>query len=170
MDNVVLIGMTGVGKSTVGVLLAKALSRDFVDTDVLIQRAEGRRLQDILNEEGLDRFLQIEERHVLALAIDNAVISTGGSVVYSEAAMAHLKRGATVVYLSLPLADLEKRVTDMDSRGIAIAPGQSFAELYRERMVLYQRYADVTVDCRGLNQDETVYRIEEALSEWCAGG
>lgn len=155
--------MAGVGKSTVGVLLAKALSRPFVDTDLVIQAAERRRLQDILDAEGLDAFRRIEERHVLALEARGAVIATGGSVVYSDAAMAHLKREGLAIYLQLDPATLEQRVAHADPRGLAIAPGQSFAELYRERKPLYERHANLTIDCAGLTHDEVVARIVRAL-------
>jgi shikimate kinase len=161
--NLVLIGMAGVGKSTVGVLLAKALSRPFVDTDLIIQAAEGRRLQDILDADGLDAFRRTEERHVLALDVRDAVIATGGSVVYSDAAMAHLKRYGVAIYLQLDPATLEARVRQADPRGLAIAPGQTFQELYRERKPLYERHADITIDCAGLTHDEVVARIVRAL-------
>lgn len=161
--NIVLIGMAGVGKSTIGVLLAKALSRHFIDTDLVIQAVEGRRLQDILNADGLDAFRKVEERHVLEIDARGAVIATGGSVVYSERAMAHLKRHGIVVYLSLPEDALEARVTNFDSRGLAIAPGQTFRELFAERRPLYERYADVTVDCAGLDHEAVVGRVIGAL-------
>ena len=158
-QNIILIGMPGAGKSTVGVLLAKALSRDFVDTDVLIQAAEGRRLQEIIDSDGLDAFLALEERHVLALTPHGAVIATGGSVVYSDPAMTHLKRHGRAVYLQLPLPDLEARITDMDSRGVVIAPWQNLADLYHERLPLYEAFADITIDSAGLNQNQIVTRI-----------
>ena len=148
--------MAGVGKSTVGVLLAKALHRDFVDTDLVVQSAEGRSLQEIVDDLGKEAFQAIEERHVLSIHIRGAVIATGGSVVYSEIAMARLKRSATTVYLKLPLDQLEARVAKVNSRGLAMEPGQSFADLYRERLPLYERYTDVTIDCDGLNHDEVV--------------
>jgi shikimate kinase len=161
--NIVLIGMAGAGKSTVGVLLAKALSRQFIDTDLVIQAAEGRRLQDILDSKGLDEFRLTEARHVLALNARGAVIATGGSVVYSEAAMAKLKREGVVVYLKLDPSVLESRVTNFDSRGIAIAPGQTFRELLDERRPLYERYAGITIDCTGLTHEQVVARIIGAL-------
>ncbi len=163
--NIVLIGMAGAGKSTVGVLLAKALSRDFIDTDLVIQAAARRRLQDILDSEGTEAFRRLEEKSVLGISARDAVIATGGSVVYSVRAMAHLKAAGTIVYLKLPAAALEQRVTNMDSRGIVIAPGQSFAELLREREPLYERYADVSVDGAGLTHEEVVQRIIAALGE-----
>ena len=161
--NIVLIGMAGAGKSTVGVLLAKAMSRAFIDVDLVIQAVEQRRLQDILNSEGTDAFRRIEEKHVLALKATGAVIATGGSVVYSAAAMEHLKANGSVVYLYLPLDTLEARVTNLDSRGIVMAPGQTFAGVYQERRPLYERYADITVDCQGLSHEMVVQRIMSAL-------
>ena len=163
--NIVLIGMAGAGKSTVGVLLAKALSRTFFDTDLVIQAAEGRQLQDILDAEGLRAFRTIEARHVLALDVCDAVIATGGSVVYSEAAMAHLKRDGVAVYLRHAPDVLEARVKDADPRGLAIAPGQTFGELYDERRPLYEQYADITIDCTGLSHEEVVRRVIEKLKK-----
>ena len=156
--------MPGAGKSTIGVLLAKALSRDFVDTDLLIQAAEGRGLQEMIDSDGLDDFLAIEERHILALNAHGAVIATGGSVVYSEKAMRHLKRRGTVVYLLLPMSDLEARITDMDSRGVVIAPWQSLTDLYHERLPLYEHFADITIDCAGLSHGKMVAQLMSALN------
>jgi shikimate kinase len=163
VKNIVLIGMPGVGKSTIGVLLAKAASRPFVDTDLLIQAAEGVRLQDIIDEKGLNAFLEIEERRVLELDCTNAVIATGGSVVYSPRVMDRLKRGGVVVYLELPLDELERRVVNMGSRGIVIAPGQTFASLYAERTPLYHQYADVIIPCAGLTHEQAVDALLRAL-------
>lgn len=161
--NIVLIGMPGVGKSTVGVLLAKVLGRDFVDTDVCIQVRERRSLQDVIDREGLDSFLALEERHVLAMSFHNSVIATGGSVVYSEPAMNRLRSGGIAIHLWLPLPALEKRLVDIKSRGLVIGPGQSIAGLYRERQPLYERYADITVKCDGLTHDQVVGRVIEEV-------
>ncbi len=163
-QNIILIGMPGAGKSTIGVLLAKALSRDFVDTDLVIQTADGRRLQEMIDSGGLDDFLALEERHVLALNVQGAVIATGGSAVYSEKAMRHLKQRGTVVYLQLPLSHLEARITDMDSRGVVIAPWQNLADLYHERLPLYEHFADITVACAGLSHGRVVQAILQALA------
>ncbi len=163
-QNIILIGMPGAGKSTIGVLLAKALSRDFADTDVLIQAAEGRRLQEIIDADGLDEFLALEERHVLALNLRGTVIATGGSVVYSDPAMTHLKQHGQVVYLQLPLPHLEARITDMGSRGVVIAPWQNLADLYHERLPLYEHFADFTIDCAGLSHGQVVQAIVQALA------
>ena len=163
--NIVLIGMPGVGKSTVGVLLAKALSRSFLDTDVYIQAREGRRLQDILDAEGTVAFRAIEEGHMLSLRRRGHVIATGGSVVYSEAAMRHLKASGIAVYLDLPIGLLERRLTNLDSRGVVMERGQSLAALFRERLPLYARHADIVVSCKGLTHEQTVARITAALEE-----
>jgi shikimate kinase len=164
--NIVLIGPPGVGKSTVGVLLAKALSIPFVDTDILIQAAEGRRLQDILDAEGVDGFREVEERHILALDLDSHVIATGGSVVYSPSAMNHLKSCGKLVFLDLPCEELLKRIEDLDTRGVVFPASQTFPEMYHERLPLYQRYADFMLDCTGLSHQQVVQRIKEfALQE-----
>lgn len=162
-SNIVLIGMPGVGKSTAGILLAKVLRRDFVDTDVQIQVRERRLLQDVIDTEGLDAFLAMEERHILAMSCRNSVIATGGSVVYSQPAMDHLRTGGIAIHLRLPLPALEKRLVDTKSRGLVIAPGQSIAELYYERQPLYRRYADITVECNGLTHDQVVGRVLEEV-------
>jgi shikimate kinase len=162
--NIVLIGMAGAGKSTVGVLLAKTLSRTFIDTDLVIQAAEGRRLQDILDRDGVEAFRRLEEKHILALHARGAVIATGGSVVYSGQAMAHLKADGVAVYLYLPVEALERRVTNLDSRGIVMAPGQTFTEVYRERQPLYEKHADLTIDSSGLAHDAVVDRVVAALA------
>jgi shikimate kinase len=149
-SNIVLIGMPGAGKSTVGVVLAKTLGKNFIDTDLLIQQAEQRLLPQIIREDGVVAFLAVEERVVLQITVTRAVIATGGSVVYSPAAMGHLKKLGTVVYLQLPLTEIESRITDMAGRGIAIDAGRRLSDLYRERTPLYEKYADLTVDCNGL--------------------
>ena len=156
--------MAGVGKSTVGVLLAKALSRDFVDTDLVVQSVEGMGLQSLVDALDSAGFLAVEERHVLGLTVTGSVIATGGSVVYSDAAMQHLKKDATTVYLRLPLEQLEARVSNAEARGLAMSAGQSFADLFAERLPLYTRYADLTVDCDGLGHDETVSAIIALIS------
>lgn len=145
--NIVLIGMPGAGKSTLGVLLAKTLSRSFLDTDIHIQAREGCTLQSILEERGIARFLEIEESHVLSLRLKGHVVATGGSVVYSPKAMAHLKERGITILLQLSLPRIVERIRDMDSRGIAMVPGQDLASLYRERKPLYDRYADIRIVC-----------------------
>ncbi len=157
--NVVLVGMPGVGKSTVGVLLAKITARHFIDTDVYIQVREKRRLQDILDTEGREAFCRIEERHVLSAECDHCVIATGGSIIYSDAAMEHLKRRGVVVHLDLPVRQLKKRLANLDSRGVVMAPGQNLQTLYDERLPLYKKWADCTLDCQKLTHEQAVAKI-----------
>jgi shikimate kinase len=161
--NIVLIGMPGVGKSTVGVLLSKATSRAFLDTDVYIQSREGKQLQDIIDAEGIASFCEIEKRHVLALERRHCVIATGGSVVYSEEAMAHLKDNGVAVHLDLALPLLEKRLTDLDCRGVVMSPEQTLRSLFEERQPLYQRHADITIGCAGRTHEEVVAAIMATL-------
>lgn len=157
--NIVLIGMPGVGKSTLGVLLAKVTGRNFLDTDVYIQAREERTLRDIIERDGLARFRAIEERSVLTLQCRNTVIATGGSVVYGTAAMEHLGATGRVVHLFLPLNRLRSRLTDFEARGVVRAPGQSLDSLFEERAPLYQRYAEVAVDCAGKTHEEIVVEL-----------
>lgn len=161
--NIILIGMPGAGKSTVGVLLAKVLSMDFVDTDLYIQAREKRRLQEIIDQDGLQAFRRMEARHIRGLVCRHHVIATGGSVVYDEAAMRHLGGGGVVVLLDLPLEALKSRLTNLSTRGVVMAAGQSLESLYAERHSLYQRYAQVTLDCAGLTHEEVVARICEKV-------
>jgi shikimate kinase len=160
---IILIGMPGSGKSTVGVLLAKALSRPFIDTDLIVQAVQGKRLQDLIDSKGLDAFLAMEETCIAGIRVGEAVVSTGGSVPLRERAMHFLKKEGIVVHLELPLDELRRRITNMDSRGIALAPGQSFDELYDERMPLYKKYADLTVNCDGLDHEGAVAAVQAAL-------
>jgi len=154
-----LIGMPGSGKSTVGVILAKMTSRDFVDTDLLIQKSQERKLQDIVDNDGYAALRTIEESVLLDLCVRNHVIATGGSAVYSDQAMAHLKSDGLVIFLDVDLEMLESRVSDFSTRGIARRPEQSFSQLFEERIDLYAKYADITIKCGGLSQDEVCARI-----------
>jgi len=157
--SIVLIGMPGAGKSTTGVLLAKLTCRRFVDTDVLIQSSQGRPLQDIVDREGHLALRAIEEQVILQFDCRNCVIATGGSAVYSPAAMAHLKQRGIVVFLHADLPVLEARVHDLDTRGLAKRPDQSFRELFDERATLYEKYADVTIQCGRLTHEEVCARV-----------
>lgn len=168
--NIVLIGMPGAGKSTLGVLLAKELSRSFLDTDIYIQAREGLALQSILAERGLARFLAVEESHVLSLRLTGHVIATGGSVVYSPRAMSHLKKGGIAVLLDLDLPLLAERIQNMDSRGIAMAPGQDLETLHRERAPLYDRYADIRISCNHKGHEAVLREILGYLAEWQVTG
>lgn len=148
-SNVVLIGMSGAGKSTVGVLLAKALGMGFTDTDIVIQQNEGRTLQSILDSDGADAFLRLEAQTVCALRAESCVIATGGSVVYSSAAMDALRANGRVVYLRAPFSELEKRLTNISTRGIVMRPGETLRGVFAEREPLYEKYCDLAVDCTG---------------------
>ena len=166
-ENIVLIGMPGCGKSTVGVLLAKALGRGFVDTDLLLQARAGHLLQQIVDQDGMQGFLH-QEQTLLTVASGGQVVATGGSAVYSKKAMAHLKKGGQVVYLRLPLEEIQRRVQNIATRGIAMGPGQTLADLYRIRIPLYEKYADLTVDCAGQTLEQTVQALCAALGMACA--
>lgn len=162
-SNIVLIGMPGSGKSTVGVLLAKLTARDFVDTDLLIQVAEQRSLQSILDSHGYLELRRIEERVLLELQCKNHVVATGGSAVYSQAAMEHLGKDGVICYLMAGLAVLESRDLGLSTRGIAKRPDQSFSDLYAERCALYTRYADVVIDGSELSHEGVCKSIIDAL-------
>lgn len=162
-SNIVLIGMPGSGKSTAGVLLAKLTARDFVDTDLLIQVAEQRSLQSILDSHGYLELRRIEERVLLELQCKNHVVATGGSAVYSQAAMEHLGKDGVICYLMVGLAVLESRDLGLSTRGIAKRPDQSFGDLYTERCALYTRYADVVIDCSELSHEGVCKSIIDAL-------
>jgi shikimate kinase len=157
--NIVLIGMPGSGKSTVGVILAKLTSRDFVDGDVLIQISQGRSLQDIVDTEGHMALRRIEEEVLVALHCLNHVIATGGSAAYSHAAMTHLKSNGVVIFLDVDLPTLESRIHDFDTRGLAKRPDQTFTDLFEERFALYTKYADITIQCADLTQEDVCDRI-----------
>lgn len=162
-SNIVLIGMPGSGKSTVGVILAKLTSRSFVDTDVLIQTRQGRSLQDIVDGDGYLSLRAIEEKTLLGLDLRSHVIATGGSAVYSTAAMQHLKADGAIVFLDVNLETLKVRVTDYDTRGLAKRPDQNVDDLFAERSALYRKYADITIACEGLGHEEVCARIIQAL-------
>jgi shikimate kinase len=164
-SNIVLIGMPGSGKSTVGVILAKKTARAFVDTDVLIQTAEKRSLQDIVDAEGYDALRAIEAELLANLSVANHVIATGGSAVYSDRAMNRLKTDGIIVFLDADLATLKARVGDFSTRGLARRPEQSFADLFEERLALYQKHADITVNCAQKSQEAVCDEIIAAVAE-----
>lgn len=163
MGNIVLIGMPGCGKSTVGVLLAKALGLDFVDTDVVFQAKEGRKLQSIIDEIGIDAFLKREEEAIVGFSCDKTVIATGGSVVYGKEAMQHLHNSGIVVYIRLPYDQIEKRLSNLATRGVTLREGQTLYDLYQERIPLYEREADVVFDSAGLEIEQTVASIAKCI-------
>ncbi|MBL7077329.1 MAG: shikimate kinase [Kiritimatiellae bacterium] len=158
-DNIVLIGMPGAGKSTIGVMLAKRMAKDFIDTDVLIQVVTAHSLQHILDENGYLGLRDVEEKVILSLDCDNHVIATGGSAAYSDRAMHHLASQGTTVFLDVSFDVIETRVNDFGTRGIARREDQSFRDLFEERRPLYERYAEIAVECGTKNQDEVCDEI-----------
>ncbi|MHC4638059.1 MAG: shikimate kinase [Planctomycetota bacterium] len=158
-SNIVLIGMPGVGKSTIGVLLAKALSRYFLDTDVFIQAILDKSLQEIIDNQGIEGFCQIEEEYVTCIDIKNAVIATGGSVVYSEKTMNYLGGIGLIIHLDLDYDTIEQRVTDLYTRGVVMEKGQTLRTLYEKRQPLYKKYAQITIDCSNKTHENIVDEI-----------
>ncbi len=163
MKNIVLIGMPGAGKSTIGVLLAKSMLCSFVDTDLIIQNKHGKSLCDIIGDVGTDEFLNVENDVICGCEFERSVIATGGSAVYGKQAMNRLKANGTVVYLQLELSEIERRLGDIHTRGVAMKNGTTVAELYDERKPLYEKYADITLNCSGLTAEQCVDRIIEAI-------
>ena len=161
---VILIGMPGVGKTTLGATLATSLGCEFIDTDLLIEQAEQQSLQAIVDQRGYLQLREIEERILLALDCEDSVVATGGSAVYSVAAMAHLKRLGTVIYLRASLATLQRRIDNFESRGLARSPGQSLASLFAERGPLYERYADRVLDCESDRVEQSRVKLEALLA------
>ncbi len=162
--NIVLIGMPGCGKSTIGVLLAKALMLDFVDTDLLIQNRFNKKLSEIINSEGLEVFKQKESLVLSELCCDSTVIATGGSAVYSELGMKNLKKNSKTVYLKLSPDEIEKRIKNIKTRGIVMEKGDTIAKLFSERAPLYEKYADITLNCSQLSIEECVSALAELVN------
>lgn len=158
-SNIVLIGMPGVGKSTIGVILAKVLGYQFIDTDLVIQKEEGKLLKDIIAKVGPEGFIEVENRINASIEAENSIIATGGSVIYGRKAMEHLSAIGTIIYLSLPFEELEKRLSDIKGRGVVLKEGQTLKDLYYERTPLYEKYADIVIDEKGLNVEETIDKI-----------
>ncbi len=163
--NIVLIGMPGVGKSTVGVILAKEMGYQFLDADLVIQEREGKLLREIIAEQGTDGFIQVENRVNASLDVDRTIIATGGSVVYGKEAMEHLREIGTVVYLKVSYGIIEKRLADIRGRGVVLREGQTLQDLYEERVPLYEKYADITVLEENLGVEETVEQLLIQLNE-----
>ncbi|HIQ73807.1 MAG TPA: shikimate kinase [Candidatus Cottocaccamicrobium excrementipullorum] len=162
--NITLIGMPSSGKSTIGVLLAKRLGYSFVDVDIVIQEKEGRLLKEIIAQEGMEGFLKVEERVNAELDVRKSVIAPGGSVIYGEKAMEHLKEISEVVYLKMSYEEMEKRIGNVVDRGVALKPGFTLRDLYNERVPLYEKYADIVVDEEGcLQPGETVDRLRAIM-------
>ena len=165
MNNVILIGMPACGKSTVGVLLAKVLKKDFVDTDLLIQKCEGTSLQNIINEKGVPYFRDVEDAVLLDFDGDNYVIATGGSAVYCHEAMEKFRRNGVIVYIKLPVETIVNRLKNIKTRGVTLAPGQTIEDLYNKRIPLYEKEADIIVETEGLDIEETVAKIAGSVPD-----
>lgn len=161
MRNIVLIGMPGAGKSTVGVVLAKRMGFRFIDSDLVIQDKYGKRLHELIEENGIEGFWKLENDVNAGLECSKCIIATGGSAVYGERAMEHLKKSAKVVYLKLSYEEIQERLGDLNARGVTLRPGQTLADLYRERIPLYEKYADITIECDG----KELRRIVEEISD-----
>ena len=154
--NLVLIGMPASGKSTVGVVLAKVIGYDFIDTDILIQRSEKKRLSQIIEDVGVDGFLQVENRVNASVEADHCVIATGGSAVYGEEAMRHFRKFGHIIYLKVDYETIRKRLRSIKQRGVALRDGQSLRDLYEERTALYEKYADTVIEEKGDAEDVVV--------------
>lgn len=165
MNNIILIGMPGAGKSTLGVVLAKILGYEFVDSDLLIQKQEKKKLHEIIEESGIDGFKEIENRVNASIEAEHTVIATGGSVVYCEDAMEHLRRIGKVVYLNVPLRILFRRLGNLEKRGVVLKNGQTLKDLYKERVPLYKKYADLVIDIEGKNLETSLRDILDILKE-----
>mgnify|MGYP003531010915 CR=1 FL=1 len=163
-NNIVLIGMPGVGKSTIGVILAKILAYHFLDSDLVIQERERKRLHQIITEVGTEGFLKIENDVNASLNVERTIIATGGSAIYGKEAMKHLKEIGEVVYLKADYETIKKRLGNLEKRGVALKSGQTLKDLYDERTKLYEMYADVTVDEKGLGTEETIGAVLRSLN------
>ena len=163
MKNVVLIGMPGCGKSTVGVVLAKILGYRFLDSDLVIQESENRLLHDIIEQEGIDGFEEIENRVNSSINVKKTVIATGGSVVYGKQAMEHFKEIGVIVYIDLPYEEIDHRLGNLEQRGVAIRKNQTLKDLYNERVPLYEKYADIAVKEENLTISQTALLIRDKL-------
>ena len=162
-NNLILIGMPGAGKSTMGVVLAKVLGYDFIDSDLLIQKQENKLLWQIMQEQGIERFNEIEEQVNSTIDVQQAVIATGGSAVYSPKAMAHFAQIGTIVYLRTSYEVLKSRLGDLNKRGVVLKPGQTLEDLYQERIPLYEKYAHIIIPNDDFDISGTVARIVSAL-------
>lgn len=163
-ENIILIGMPGAGKSTVGIVLAKVLGYDFVDSDLLIQKTDGRLLWQIMDEEGIDGFNRIEEQVNCSINLEHTVIATGGSAVYSSRSMEHLRSIGTVIYIHVSYETLKNRLGDLHQRGVVLKPGQTLQSLYKERAALYERHAHITIEADDMDIPQTVEAITAALT------
>ena len=163
--NIVMVGMPGAGKSTIGLLLAKDMSLNFLDVDVFIQGHEGRRLQDIIDNDGIEVFKKLEEKYLMDINVDSHIISTGGSAIYCINGIDHLKHTSVVVYLNINLETLKERLGDFSTRGVVIKEGQTFLDLYNQRCELYSAAADIEIDCNDKSMEEIVSEIRKSLGK-----
>lgn len=161
--NIVLIGMPGAGKSTIGVLLAKAISYDFMDTDLVIQNQVKKRLFEIINEQGIDAFLKLENEVLSNIKVENTIISTGGSAIFGEDAMKNLSDNGIVVYIKLTCEEIIKRVNNIKTRGIVMKNGKTLEDVYNERVPYYEKYADIVIETDGLTIEESVSMLVERI-------
>ncbi len=168
-DNIILIGMPGAGKSTVGVVLAKRLGYRFLDSDLVIQERYGKLLHELIEEHGTEGFWQIENQVNASLEVHRSVIATGGSVIYGKEAMERLSRSGAVVYLKLPYEEIRERLGDLNARGVTMLPGQTLHDLYLERTPLYEKYARITIECSGKTIRELVEQIAAQLENHRGG-
>lgn len=159
MENVILVGMPACGKSTIGVVLAKTMNKGFIDTDLLIQQREGRALQAIINEHGNEYFHQVEERVLLDVDVKNHVIATGGSAIYFDSAMEHFKEQGKIVYIQVSLKTILERLRNIKTRGVTLGAGQTLEDLYKQRVPLYEKHADLIINAEGLHIEEIVEKI-----------
>ncbi len=165
MRNIVLIGMPGAGKSTVGVVLAKRMAMSFMDSDLVIQEQEGKTLHEIIEEQGTEGFLAVEDSVNASINPKNTIIATGGSVVYGKQAMEHLSEIGTVCYLRLSCESIAERLGDLTQRGVALKDGQTLRDLYEERTPLYEKYADMVIDCEDKSIREIVGEIAQLFGK-----
>ncbi|MBR3600120.1 MAG: shikimate kinase [Lachnospiraceae bacterium] len=161
--NIVLIGMPGAGKSTLGVLLAKVLNYDFLDADIVIQKKVGKKLYQIIDEVGIDEFLKIENEVIAGLHVKNTVIATGGSAIYGKEAMENMKNKGVVVYIKLSCDEIKNRVKNITTRGIAMKDGKTLDDIYAERVPIYESYADITIACDNTTIEEAVAMLSDKL-------
>ncbi len=163
--NIILIGMPGCGKSTIGAVLAKLIGYRFLDTDLVIQNMEGKVLQDIIDEDGLPTFMTSEEKALCSVYCDETIIATGGSAIYSERGMRHLRSLGKVVYIKLDISEIEKRLSNLASRGVAGAKEKTISQIFDERRPLYEKYADYIVDCTGNEVSENALKIVDSTKK-----
>lgn len=165
MNNIILIGMPAAGKSTIGVILAKELGYQFIDSDLLIQNSQKRLLYTIIQQDGIDRFIEIEQQINSNINADKAVISTGGSVIYGAKAMEHLKSIGKIIYIKLSYNTLKSRLENIKRRGVILKKGQSLYDLYLERCPLYEKYADIIISAENCNLEQTLDKIIKSLTK-----